>query len=150
MTKGSTKHLEDASHAHIVPLMYKLRTSNKGSDDLFNGFNRDRNRRRDELTDNKNIKGNFHLRIMLKDAFGFVEHQEKTTYGFGYRLTITRKKDDAVLDKAAGIADARIKIDLVIPHYTPSIQQQVILSKQFLGKTPTELRYNERTVFRKR
>ena len=45
---------------------------------------------------------------MLKDVFGFAEQQEEATYGLGYKLTLTRNKDDAVLDKAAGIADARI------------------------------------------
>ena len=27
---------------------------------------------------------------MLSDIFGFAEHQEKGTYGFGYKLTLTR------------------------------------------------------------
>ena len=87
---------------------------------------------------------------MLKDVFGFAKHQEKATYGLGYKLTLTRNKDDAVLDKANGIADARIKIDHIhwyVPHYTPSIKQQSIMSKQILNKTPTELRYVERSVF---
>ena len=35
---------------------------------------------------------------MLKDLFGSAEHQERTTYGLGYQLTLTRKKDEAVLD----------------------------------------------------
>ena len=47
---------------------------------------------------------------MLKDIFGFVEFQEKATYGLGYKLTLTRNKDDAVINKAVGTADARIKI----------------------------------------
>ena len=34
-------------------------------------------------------------------------------------------------------------------HYTPSIQQQSIFSKQILSKTHTELRYVERSVFMK-
>ena len=56
------------------------------------------------------------------------------------------------MDKAAGIADARIKNDHIhwyIPHYTPPIEQQGFLSKQVLSKTPTELRYFERSVFMK-
>ena len=64
---------------------------------------------------------------MLKDLFGFAEHQEKATYGFGNKLTLTRSKDEAVLDKAMGIADARIKIDQnhwYVAQYTPSVQQQ--------------------------
>ena len=62
----------------------------------------------------------------------------KVTYGLGYKLTLTRGKDDAVIDKVAGIADARIKIDHIrwyVGHYTPSIQQQGVLSKQLLYKT---------------
>ena len=89
---------------------------------------------------------------MLKDVFGCAECQEKATDGLGYKLTLTRNKDKAVIDKVAAIADARIKIDhnhWYIPHYTPSISQQNILSKQILNKTPTELRYVERSVFMK-
>ena len=124
LTTSSGKHLEDISHAHLVSLMYKLIASSKNSDDLSIGFDRSRARRQDEMTDNKNLKGKFHLRIMLRDVFGFAEHQEKATYGLGYKLTLTRNKDDAVIDKACGIADARIKIDHIhwyVPHYTPSI-----------------------------
>ena len=53
------------------------------------------------------------------------------------------------MDKAARIDDARIKIDHIhcyVPPYTPSIQQEGILSKESLNKTPTELRYVERSV----
>ena len=80
---------------------------------------------------------------MLKYIFGFAEHQKNTTYGLGFKLYLTRNKDDAVLGKAAGIVDARTKIDHIhwyVPHYTASFQQQGILSKQILSKTPTELR----------
>ena len=35
------------------------------------------------------------------------------------------------------------------PQYTPSIQQQGLLSKQIISKTPKELRYIERSVFLK-
>ena len=149
---SSGKHLEDISHAHLVSLMYKLITSSKDSNDLSIGFDHSRNRRRDELAHNKNIKGKYHVKIMLKDVFGFVEHQQKATYGLGYKLTLTRNKDDAVIDKAVGITDARIRIVHIhwyVPHYTPSIQQQSTLSKQILSKTPTELRYVERSVFMK-
>ena len=68
---------------------------------------------------------------MFKDLIRFAEHQEKATYGLGSKLTLTRIEDEAVSDGVAGIADARIKIDLrwYVPHFTPSIQQQVILSR---------------------
>ena len=152
LTTSSGKHLEDISHAHLVSLMYKLITSSKDSIDLSIGFDHSRNRRRDELGLNKNMKGKYHVKIMLKDVFGFAEHQEKATYGLGYKLTLTRNIDDAVIDKANATADARIKIGHIhwyIPYYTHSIQQQSILSKQILSETPTELRYVERSVFLK-
>ena len=152
LTTGSGKHLEDISHVHLVSLMYKLITSSKNSADLSFGFDRSPNRRKDELALNKSVKGKYHVRIMLKDVFGFAEGQEKANYGLGYKQTLTRNKDEAVIDKVAGIADARVKIDHIhwyVPHYTPSMSQQAIMSKQILNKTPTELRYVERSVFMK-
>ena len=130
--------------------MYKQIPSTKDSDDLSIGFDRSRNRRRDELTNNKNVKGENHLRILLKNVFGFAECREKATYGLGYKLTITGNRDDAVIDKTEGTTDARTKIDLIhlyVPHYTPPIKQQSILSNQILKKMPTELRYIERSSF---
>ena len=149
VTINSGKHIEDISHAHIVSLMYKLVTSSKNSNDLSIGFDQSRNRRRDELAANKSVKGKFHLKILRKDVFGFAESQEEATYGLGYKLTLTRNKDDAVIDKAGGIADGRVRIDHIhwyVPHYTPSIQHQSIFSNQILKKMPTELRYVERSV----
>ena len=61
-----------------------------------------------------------------------------------------KKKDEAVLDTAPEIADARIKMDHIhwyVPQYTPSSPQNGILSKQILSKTPTELRYIERCFY---
>ena len=89
---------------------------------------------------------------MLRDKVGSAKNQQKGTFGLGYKLTLTRNKDKAEIDKAAGIAYARTKIDhihLYVPHYTPSIQQQRNLSKQNLSNTPTELRYIERCVLTK-
>ena len=133
--------------------MYKLLTSSKRSDDLSIGFHRDRGVRRSEMTNNKNVKGNYHLRIMLRDVFGLVEGQEKATYGLGYKLTLTRNKDDVAFNKIATVADARIKIDhihWIVPLSTPSVQQQSVLSNQILSKTTTELRSIERSVFYER
>ena len=153
LTTSSGKHLENIDHAHIVSLMYKLLTSSKGSDDLSIGFDRDRTRRRNELTNNKTVKGRYHVRIYLKDVFGFAEYQEKGTYGLGYKLTMTRNSDNAVLNKANAINLGKIKINALewyVPHYTPSMQQQSILSKQILNKTPTQIQYPERSVFMKK
>ena len=130
MTLSGGKHLKDVSHAHIVSLFYKLLTTAKDTDEMFFGFDRDRNRRRDDLTNNEHIKGKYHVRIMLKDVSGFAEHQEKVTYGLGYKMILTRNKDEGVFDKAAGIADSRIKIDQ-IDWYVP----------------PTHLPFNNKVLF---
>ena len=91
------------------------------------GFDPSRNRGRDELAQNKNVKGKNHVRKMLKVVFGYAECHEEAAYGLGYKLTLTRDKDNGIIHKAVGIADAKIKIDHIqwyVPHYTPSIQQQ--------------------------
>ena len=152
LTTSSGKHLENIDHAHIVSLMYKLLSSSKRSDDLSVGFDRDRTRRRNELTNNKNIKCKYHVRIYLKDIFGYAEYQQKATYGLGYKLTLTRNNDNVVLNKGNVINIGKIRINAIewyVPHYTPSIQQQSILSKQVLNKTPTQIQYPERSIFKK-
>ena len=63
LTTSSGKHLEDIRHAQIVSLMYKLITSSRGSDDLSIDFDRDRSRRRDELTRKKSLKVNIMLEL---------------------------------------------------------------------------------------
>ena len=152
LTTSSGKHLENIDHAHIVSLMYKLLTSSKGSDDLSIGFDRDRNRRQRVLTINKTQKGKYHIRIYLKDVFGFAEYQDNGTYGLGYKLTLTRNTNNAALNKDNAINIGRIKIkgiEWYVPHYTPSMKQQSILSKQIINKTPLEIKYPERSVFMK-
>ena len=132
--------------------MYKLLTSSRDNDDLSIGFDRDRNRRKRELTNNNNIKGEYHMRFYLKDIFGFAEHLEKATYGLGYKLTLTRASDKAVLNKTNATNNGKIKINSIewyVPHYTASLKEQGILMKQITDKIPTELRYVERSVFMK-
>ena len=149
LTTSSGKNLENIDHAHIVSLMYKLLTSSKGSDELSICFDRDRNRRQRELTNNKSQKGKYHVRIYLKDVFGFAEYQEKAAYRLGYKLTLTRNSDNAVLCKGNAINNGKIKINAIewyVPHYTPSMQQQAVLCKQIKNKTPTQIQYPERSV----
>ena len=99
LTTSSGRYLEDISPAKIVSVMYKLIISAKDTDDLYIGFDRYRSRRQRELTNSKNIKGKHHVRIILKDFFGFADYQRKATYGLRYKLTVTRKTDNAVLNK---------------------------------------------------
>ena len=63
LTTSSGKHLEDIHHPHLDSLLYKLMTSSKDSEGLSIGFDRSRNRRRDQLTANKIVKG---INIFLK------------------------------------------------------------------------------------
>ena len=99
LTTSSGRHLEDISHAHSGSLMYKLITSTEDTADLSIGFDRDHDRRQRELINNKIVRGKYHMRFMLRDVFGFAEHQEKGTDGLGYKLTITRNSDNSVLNK---------------------------------------------------
>ena len=82
--------------------------------------------------------------------------KEKATHGLGYKLTLTRNSDNAVLNKANDVNIGENKIvgiERYVPHYTPSISQQSILSEQIVSivsKTPTELQYVKTSVFIKR
>ena len=152
LTTSSGKHLEEISHAHIVSLMYKLLTSSRDSDDLSIGFDRNRGRRKNELSNNKNIKGKYHIRIYQKDIFGSAEHREKGTYGLGYKLRLTRNTDNAVLNKDNAVANGRVKInslDWYVPHYSPNLEEYNKLMNQIKKNTPTLLHYPERSVFMK-
>ena len=152
LTTTSGKHIEEICHAHIVSLMYRLLTSSKDSDDMSIGFGRNRGRRKSELSNNKSVKGKNQFRIYLKDNFGFDEHQEKGTYGLGYKLTLTGNTHNAVFNKTNATAIGKIKInslDWYVPHYTSSPKEQGIILKQIQVKIPTELRYVERSVFMK-
>ena len=56
------------------------------------------------------------------------------------------------MNKHNAVNVAKIKIIAIewcVPHYTPSLEQQTILSNQILKKIPTELQYVERNVFMK-
>ena len=152
LTTSSGKHLENIDHAHIVSLMYKLLSSSRDSDDLSIGFDRNRDKRKRELLNNETQKGKFHLRIYLKDVFGFAEYQETGTFGLSYRLTLTRNTDNAVVNKNDATNNAKIKINGIewyVPHYVPSIGEYNKLMIQIKNKTPTNLHYPEKSVFMK-
>ena len=152
LTSGSSKHMEEITNAHTACLMYNVITSSKDSDDLSIGFDRNRDRRKRELTNSKNIKGKCHTRIYLKKIFGYAEFQEKGTYGLSYRLILTRNTDNAVLNKDSAVTSGRVKInsiDWYVPHYTPNLEEYTKLMVQIKKNTPTQLHYVERSVFMK-
>ena len=75
LTSSGGKHFEIFGHAHIVFLMCKLITSSGNSVDSSIGFDRNPGRRQEDLTNNKKLKGKYHVRINHKDVFGFAKHQ---------------------------------------------------------------------------
>ena len=131
LTTSSGKHLINIDYAHIVSLMYKLLTSSRDSDDLSIGFDRDCNRRKRELSNNKKMKGKYHMGIYLKDIFGFAEHQEKATYGLGFKLTSTRNSDNAVLNKTNATAISKTKIKLTVSNGMYRIIQLVLKNRVY-------------------
>ena len=65
ITSSSGKHLEDINHALIVGFLYNFLTSTRGCDDLSIGFDRSRDRRKQELKKNKDIKGTHFEKMFL-------------------------------------------------------------------------------------
>ena len=129
LTTCSGKHLEDIAHAHIASLIYNLIISARDTDDLSIGFDRDRNREQREIITNKIITGKYHNRFYLKGVFGFAGHQEKATFALSYKLTLTRKNDNSVLNKDTATSIGKIEINATewyVQHYTPSIPQQAL------------------------
>ena len=75
---------------------------------------------------------------------------KKAFVGLGYRLTLKRSTDNAVLNKDNAVNNAKIKINSIawyVLHYRSSIQQQAIFFEQSTSKTPTELQNVEKSVF---
>ena len=69
-----------------------------------------------------------------------------------YKLTLSRTADNSVLNKANATIYDNTKtnsIEWYVPHFTQSIPQQTIISKQILNRTPKELQNIERNVFLK-
>ena len=151
LTTSSGKHLEKVDNLHLISLMYKLLTSTSQTSQLLYGFEESTTIRRQELTNNKNEKGTFFVRIKLKDLFGFAD-QEKITYGLGYTLTLKRNTNNDAILRSVGVDAAKVVIKDIgwyIPHYVPSIENQQLVMDQILKKDPTELSYTERIIFRK-
>ena len=151
LTTSSGKHLEKVDNLHSISLMYKLLTSTKSTSQLMYGFEENLSVRRQELTNNKNEKGTFFVRIKLKDLFGFAD-QEKITYGLGYTLTLKRNNNNDAILRSVGVDAAKVVIKDIgwyIQNYVPSLENQQFVMDQILNKDPTELSYTERIIFRK-
>ena len=106
LTSSSGREVEENDNAHVNCLFYKLISSSSDSDDLSIGFPRSNEARERDLTRIKTTKSNYHVRIYLKDVFGFAKHQDICNYGMGYKLTLQRNTDNHVLSHSAGVNDA--------------------------------------------
>ena len=97
-------------------------------------------------------KENFILEVFYRIFFVLSNTKKTGTFGLGYKLTLIRNTDNAVLNKDNAINNGKIKINAMeryVPHYTISLEAQNILLKQILKKTLTEFHYPERSVFMK-
>ena len=56
----------------------------------------------------------------MLEVFDFPQHEEEAIYGLGFKVTLTRNEDDAVLNKAETIANARSKLIKFIEMYLNS------------------------------
>ena len=78
------------------------------------------------MTNIEKTKGNYHVRIYLKDVLGFAEHHDRCSNGLGYKLTLQRNSDNQILSHLAGANDAanlalvgrviKDDISLYVPH----------------------------------
>ena len=81
-----------------------------------------------------------------------LQNTKKASLGLLYRLKLTRKTDNAVLNKASATNNAKIKINIrhwYVSHNSPNLEEYDKLMKQIMNKTPTNLHYPERSVFMK-
>ena len=148
LTKCSGKRLEDISPPLIVSLRYIPLTSAKDSDDSFVGFDRDYGRSQRQLTENKKVKANIVLGLCL-EIYSGLKIIEKAEFGPDCKVVVPGNIDQVVLDKVRGIDKVKIKNNIIpcyVPHCTPSLIQQALLTKQMLSKAPQELQYVERSV----
>ena len=159
LTSSSGEEIEEIDEAHVILLMYKLIPSSRDSDKLSIGFHRSNEVRERELTNNKQTKGNYHVRTYSIDFFGFAQHHANCTYGLVYKLTLQRNSDKHVLSLPAqanaAAKDAlagRVIIgdkSLYVPHYTPSTSNQNLMLGHIVSKNPTELTFIKTSVYMK-
>ena len=86
LTSSTGKEKKEIDNAHDSYLMQKLLSSSRDSDDLSIGFHRNKEVREREMTNKKSTKGNYYVKIYLKQVFGFAENHYKCNYGMRYKL----------------------------------------------------------------
>ena len=71
LTSASGKELEEIDSTQIICSMYKLISSSRDGDNFSIGVHRSTEARERELSKNETTKGSYHVRIILKEVFGF-------------------------------------------------------------------------------
>ncbi len=156
LSTSSKKVIERVEQVHIATLMYKMLSSGEG--DLMTFFEKDtqdaavvNTERRNRLLNNTPEKGTVFVRLPLKYMFGYVNHQDKITYGLGYNLRM-RMNDHAnvIFRTIADVAKLTINaVSLYVSHYTPSVENQAYVTDVVLNKRPISQGYPERKMFTK-
>ena len=83
LRNASVKEKEEIDNAHVICLMYRLLSSSGDNDDFSVGFNGSIETLETELANIEGTKGNYLVRVYLKDVFAFAEHHDTCTYGLG-------------------------------------------------------------------
>ena len=102
------------------------------------------------MTNIETTKGNYHVRIYLKDVFSFAG-DHICTYGLGYKLTLQRYIHHHVLSHLAGAKEAAIfalvgrgilgDIILCVQHFSPNIANQKFLLWHIVSIAAREVSY---------
>ena len=121
---------------------------------MLYGIDSNRTRRRQELTNIKEVgqKEVFYRRIGRIDVFGFAD-QDKITYALGYNLYFKRNTNNNAIYRTAATAEGKIilkNIARFVEKFTSNPDIQKLVADQMLSKIPTEIYYEERSVFRKK
>ena len=154
LSSSAGKTIEHVENVYQATLIYKMLSSGLHEKDQSIGVVSDIvgdqiNDSRKRRLINGTTQGNIFMRINLRDVLGFVDKQDKVTYGFGYSLELKRVSSDNALLRNAGADEARLNVKDIkwyVSHYTPSIENQNLVAEHVLAKKNTTLSYIERTT----
>ena len=106
------------------------------------------NKRRNRLINDNPEKGTLFLTIPLSEIFGFALHQDKITYGFGFSLTLKRASNDNAIYRTIGDAAKIVIKDIAlnVPHYTTSLENQLLVTEHVNNNKLTNMSYIERVM----
>ena len=158
LTSSSRKELDEIEKAHVMCSIYNLLSNSRDKDDFSNGIHRSNDARERKLTEKKKSKKN-HVRVNLKDIFGFAEHRDKCTYDLGYKSVSQTNSDNHVLGYPAGSNDAanlvlagRVitdDISMFVQLYNPDISNQKLMLGHIVSRSATGLSYFKKSFYMK-